>query len=85
MREFFRPKSVNSIEADDHFKEADAKTKHIIYGTRGKIPFVAILWNGNGLRIEEKKQLKAEILNRRIVTLSSLKLTQLETNLLEKG
>ena len=52
MREFFRAKSVSSIEADDHFKEAaDAKTKHHI--TRGKIPFVAKLWNGNGLRINE--------------------------------
>ena len=55
MREFFRPKSVSSIEADDHFKEADAKTKHIIYGTRGEIPFVAILWSGNGLRIKENE------------------------------
>ena len=54
VREFFRAKSVSSIEAEDHFKEAaDAKTKHIIYGTRSKIPFVAILWNGNGLRINE--------------------------------
>ena len=44
MREFFGAKSVNSIEADNHFKEvANAKTKHIIYGTRSKIPFVAIL------------------------------------------
>ena len=30
MREFFRPKSVSRIEADDHFKEADARTKHIM-------------------------------------------------------
>ena len=56
MREFFRATSVSSIEADDHFKEAaDAKTKHIIYGTQGKLPFVAILWNGNELRIKENE------------------------------
>ena len=35
VREFFRAKSVSSIEADDHFKEAaDAKTKHHIWNTR---------------------------------------------------
>ena len=41
-----------------------------------------------GKRIEGKNSVtitKAEILNRRIVNLSSLKLTQLETNLLQRG
>ena len=97
VREFFRAKSVSSIEADDHFKEAaDAKTKHHIWNTRQNTICSETLerkrTTNKRRRIEEKKTVKLSRklkslkgLKRRIVTLSSLKLTQSETNLLAKG
>ena len=61
VREFFRAKSVSSIEADDHFKEAaDAKTKHHIWNTRQNTICSETLerkrTTNKRRRIEEKKQ-----------------------------